>query len=239
MVEKLHPRSHILPAFLVKDLFGTEKKALILSGKGERKTTQSGLYESIVCNECETSFGPYDKFFANCFRDKSIQFNIENRQYKEFDLELWSNFNYERISNFCYSVILRAELFHKRSNLETLLGVKHFRTLADIFFKEDSMFSDYPIILRRLYSNNGLDSVIQFPFKHKIDGHNVVKWAALGVEFSVFVSSHKKPAWVEGMSLKPNNTCYVIKENFDNSNTLIRFAREHHKNLDTIIRNKK
>ena len=225
MVDKLHPRSHIIPAFIAKTLADEKGRIFILGSNGTKKVSQSGFYKSIVCNECEIKFGPYDTFFARCFKDKIIPINIETKLQAPFEYEIWSGVDGQKLYMFCLSIILRAHLYISKEISGNLVGEAHFRKITDIFLNGEFIETDYPIMIRKLSSAQNLETIIQFPIKMRIGGHNTVKWTFFGLEFTAFISSHEKPDEFKAAFLKENGTCIVIKENFEQSQKIHNFTK--------------
>lgn len=228
-VEQFHPRSHIIPAFIVKSIGDEKGRVFILGADGTRKVSQSGYYKSIVCNACEVKFGHCDTFFARCFKDKIIPFQVEGKFQESFDYEIWSGLNSEILYKFCLSIIIRSHLFNRAENKGDLVGDKHFRRISDIFQGGKFVEKDYPIIIRKLWSSQNLETIIHFPIKMRIDGHNTIKWTFFGLEFTVLISSHNKPDCFKDFFLKENGTCIVIIENFEESQKVLKFAHQYKK----------
>lgn len=229
-VEKLHPRSHIIPAFIVKSLGDENGRVLIVGNDGSRKVTQSGFFKTIICEACEVYFGELDTYFARCFKDKKIKYDAALKTVGGFNYETWTNLDSVKLNNFCLSILIRARLFSLIQNQKDLTGDLHFRNLCNAVLSKKFEDLTYPIVIRKLESKSDLETIIAYPHKIKVDGHNCIKWTFWGLEFTVFVSSHSKPDFVQEVCLKPNGLCQVIIENFEESQKIHSFVQEHVKN---------
>ena len=69
------------------------------------------------------------------------------------------------------------------------------------------------------------------PYIKKIEGHHVIEFTGAGYIFNVYVSSHKKPRWVNSLSLKSDGSMYLLIMPFSetglfkNTKRLVKAAR--------------
>jgi len=195
---------------------------------------QKGYYDEIICSECEVASQLYDQY-ANLIltdsaprsreylslvktqHEKDVRGNI--RTYSK-----WKNVDFQKLQKFLFICLLRTQLHMKKAG-QLLLIDKHFDRILKLY-RNSEIIDDtsYPITVVKYLNTDGLEKIIFFPFANKINGHYLIEFAGAGYLFRVFVSSHRKPEYVNTIRLNKSGSLYVLNVIIQESGTFKRSA---------------
>lgn len=173
--DKILIDSHIIPKFFFKYLYPDNKiqgESLQLVGgpRGVSLKSRTGLYEKLLCVNCDNKIGYYDNYAKSIFIDGTPEpYPKSDKAY------LIRNVNYKSLKLFLISLLWRSSIsslsFFSRINVGPYEGILH-----NLLAKENQMsFDDFPFFIVK-YDAGKLGQVaeknIQDPVKIKIDGVN-------------------------------------------------------------------
>ena len=217
----LHKRSHLIPEWMYKDCYDENHKMFnVAIAEGLVNKRQKGIYEEIICENCEKVSQHYDRYASLVLTTRAPE-NLEHKKVVRNDARfeningkvtlysLWDNIDFRKFQRFVFVCVLRAHLAEKRKGKD-LLVEKHFDKMHEIYTNhaiEDDL--SYPILVTK-YQDEDNKGYVCPPFANKKDGHYFVEFSGAGYCFCVYVSSHKKPNHVNSMCLKKNGSMCVI-----------------------------
>ena len=229
-VENLHSRSHLLPEWMYKDVYNDRHKLVNVDFTKEYvKTGQKGVYDEIICSTCEHESQQFDHYASLLLTNRSPTSNeylSVIRNYQEIvrngethKYSHWRNIEFLKLQKFVFICILRTH-FSNLKNGKPLLIKKHFNNIRNLY-KSDNVVDDrsYPIIALNYLNNNGFEDIVLLPFSNKKDGHFFIELAGSSFNFAVYVSSHKRPLYVNNLRLIENGSLYIIHDYMENTGT--------------------
>lgn len=229
-VDSLHRRSHLVPEWMYKDMYNEKRKLINVNlSKEFVKKEQKGIYDEIICRDCESISQEYDRYASLLLTERSPNAKEHSeviRKYQEVNgnsrplkYSFWSNLDFLKYQKFLFVCVLRA-YFSSLKKGKPLLVEKHFKGILDLYNSEDRIDdSSYPILTIKYSNTDGSDNVVFLPFTNRKDGHYFIEFTGAGYGFSVYVSSHKKPSYIENLSLKKNGSMYMIHEEIQRTGT--------------------
>lgn len=229
-VEKLHNRSHLLPEWMYKDMYNDRHKLVNVDIKNEKvKKEQKGLYDEIICSGCESRSQQYDRYASLILTSRSpnsIEYNSIDRIYKEREYKgalhkfsHWKNINFLSFQKFIYICVLRTHFSNLKKG-KPLLIKKHFQKIKELYLSEQIIDDiSYPIISLNYLNKDGFENIVVLPFANRKDGHFFIELSGCGYSFLVYVSSHKRPRYVNNLRLMENGSLYFIQDYIENTGT--------------------
>lgn len=127
--KELH-ESHILPEFLYKDVYDPDHSFFSLSTAAEEPTKRhrKGIYEKLLCTDCEEIISKYEDYAAKVLRGGIL---ISVRQFPE--KLLIGNLNYSQFKLFQVSLLWRAAVSSNRAFRGIELG-PHAETMRKMLW---------------------------------------------------------------------------------------------------------
>ena len=68
----------------------------------------------------------------------------------------------------------------------------------------------YPIVVNKIPENDGFRNQVILPYIKKQEGHHIIEFLGAGFFFNVYVSSHRKPQYVNSLSLKNDGSLFLL-----------------------------
>ncbi|MBU0568917.1 hypothetical protein KKC52_12860 [bacterium] len=179
---------------------------------------QKGVYKSIICCKCENKTQEYDNYASLILTDhspNSPEYLVVKRNdceilYDDIRYSRWENFDFLKFQKFVFVSVLRSHLAEKQNN-KFLLIDKHFKKMLSIFEQHEILDDEtYPIMVTKFLEEDKLRNHIASPYTNRRDGHHTVEFSGGGYHFSVFVSSHSKPSYVNLIKAKKDGSMYLL-----------------------------
>jgi hypothetical protein len=216
-VPSLHKKSHLIPEWTYQNCYNDNYKLVHISIKDEvAAKKQKGLYDEIVCENCESKSQIYDRYASLILSLQLVSSNeyssIKKSVNKDDQMgyEYWENVDFQKLQKFVFICLMRTELSLRNSG-ESLLPEKHFNKIRKLYHNNKLADStSYPIMLLKYLDADGFKDIDFIPFVNKRDGHHQIQFSCAGYEYWVYVSSHRKPEYVSSLCLNSNNTITVL-----------------------------
>jgi hypothetical protein len=112
-------KSHIIPEFLYKFIYDDKHQYFVLTAADEEpiKRKWTGIYEQLLCSECESLIGSYEDYAA-----KALKGGVPITRQKLSDQLVFGGIDYKRFKLFQVSLIWRAGVCHHESMSNVTLG---------------------------------------------------------------------------------------------------------------------
>ena len=185
-------KSHIFPEWLYTPLYDRNHRFFVLSTNENKRrgTRPKGVYERLLCNECEARFSKWEGYARGVFYGDDPRIEIEDNGGRV----VLSGLQYTPFKLFQMSLIWRAAITGRSEFHRINLG-PHAERLREMLFEECPGEShQYPAILMSL--PRSLDQIMRefiFPpesLPKKIDGHTGYRVAFGGLFWLFVVSNH-------------------------------------------------
>lgn len=158
-------RSHIIPKSFYKNVYPNADGVLV-SQNDHSKRLPIGIYDQILCQECEDKFSIWDDYGNNFFNEviicnhNPIQVNgtVIGDRIAEVD--------YDKLKLFILSILWRAEVSNNSFFDQISLGPFRDTLRAIILNTDVGSEDDFSIIVRRFHFKN--NRVLHPPLKTKI-----------------------------------------------------------------------
>jgi hypothetical protein len=225
-VECFHKKSHVLPAWTVRDFVSqSEKLVEIDTNLMTALRKQSSKYGAYWCTDCEKKSGEYDRYASLILRDKNP--NVEHSRIKRKlyyhgamqrgpTIEILSNVDFKKFQNFVFSVILRCELLSRIEGHQIIIK-SHFDKMRTIY-NDPKLIDDlsYPISIYRSPENDKFKNVTFTARKTRHSGHYRVEFRLAGFHFYVFTSSHSKPNYILQSRVLSTGDVTFVYDSYEN-----------------------
>lgn len=101
--------SHILPEGFYRNIYDEDRAIFISKNRSMKKKIQQGFKQRLLCENCDRKIiGPYDKYAIETIRDKK-HINLSTGM----GVEIWQEFDTQKIKKFFLSLIFKAHLSRK------------------------------------------------------------------------------------------------------------------------------
>lgn len=185
-------KSHIFPEWLYTPLYDKNHRFSVLSTNENKRrgTRPKGIYERLLCQECEVQMSRWEGYARGVFYGDDPGIKIEYYG----DRVVLSGLRYTPFKLFQMSLIWRASITNRQEIHKIHLG-PHAERFRKMLFEECSGEShQYPAILMSL--PRSLDQIVREfvfppePLPKKIDGHTGYRAVFGGLFWLFIVSSH-------------------------------------------------
>ncbi|MCG8688469.1 MAG: hypothetical protein MI892_26605 [Desulfobacterales bacterium] len=228
-VEEFHKKSHLIPEWMYKGMYNDRHKIVdIRLHENRASKKQKGYYDEIICESCEKESQKYDHYSSLILTDRSpnsSEYKAIKRQlvnsiggYEIKETLLLHNVDFLKFQKFVFICILRSH-FAELKNGKYLLIDKHFNKILNLYQSNQIDDSSYPIMVVKYKNDDGWQKMITLPHVDKKNGHHIIEFSGGGFFFWVFVSSHKKPSYVDTISLKQNGFMCLLQEYVEDCGT--------------------
>lgn len=140
-------RSHIIPEFLYETIYDETGRMFVRSaiGKPISETRQVGYREYLLCADCETQIGKWERYVSHVWRNK-----VQLDSHRQGSLMVIEGLDYRQFKLFQMSVLWRAAI----SKLQPFSGVNigpHEERLRQLLFASNpGQQNDYPCTMTML-----------------------------------------------------------------------------------------
>lgn len=206
-------RSHIVPEFLYRDLYDTNRKMMGINGRGNRgwRPLQKGLREPLLCDGCEQSLNDrYEKPFLAEWVDAKLLPNPWSVA-EPYDLLV----SYQSFKLFHLSVLFRAAASSLPTFNTVKLSTHHERIRRMILDDDPGQPWEYPMfgIAVRHHRDNSIVPIITRPTRKRFEGIRMIEMAYAGVVWCILISRERREA-IERISLAADGRLKLVSINW-------------------------
>ena len=187
-------KSHVIPEFLYTPLYDSNHKYFIINVKkdGRNLTRPKGIYEKLLCKECETQISKYETY-AKEVLNIQIRDNVEKIIRYNMPIKyIIKNVDYSLFKLFEMSLIWRSGVSKREELQKVHLGDFHEENLRKhIFSKDPGMSEDYGCMIIYTPGLDGIGRKIILPpvrMKKRLEGLISYKAFFAGFTWVFFIS---------------------------------------------------
>lgn len=224
-------RSHIVPEFVYRPVFGTNHTAMVVEPKKPRRRyRQTGFWDRLFCDDCEGKLCQLETYFADVWFKKPLR----PSRLEGLEVTL-SGLDYPKFKLFLLSILWRAELSTREELRDVSLG-QHAEDIRRRILGADPGPADlYPIsgLALRSESHGFKDDLMLLPEGTRIEGHYVCIMLFGGV-FWLCTSSHRED-WPALANLREDGTLTLLVQNWMENSTISDLSRQMKKHFGTSL----
>ncbi|RZB35712.1 MAG: hypothetical protein SRB2_02839 [Desulfobacteraceae bacterium Eth-SRB2] len=181
--------SHIFPEWLYKELYDDNHRFFVLSTdvKKRRGTRPRGIYERLLCHECEQRFSKWEGYARDVFNNQPLKLIEDNR------VVVFSGLQYTPFKLFQMSLIWRASITSRPEINRIDLGPHAERIRKMLFENRPGEAHEYGSILMLPALGQELMQEFLYPperLPSKLDGHSAYRAVFGGLFWLFIVSNH-------------------------------------------------
>jgi hypothetical protein len=182
-------KSHIFPEWLYKPLYVDKHRFFVLStdANKRRETRPKGIYEKLLCQECEQRFSRWEGYARNVFFELPLKLIEDNRAI------VFSGLNYDSFKLFQMSLIWRASIASRHEVHRIGLGPHSERIRKMLYEEYPGEVYEYGSILMLPALSQRLMQQFVYPPERlptKMDGHTAYRAVFGGLFWLFIVSNH-------------------------------------------------
>lgn len=225
LVGKFHKRSHVLPEWMYTEIYNEKHKLIEISKEKQRATKkQKGFYFEFICEDCEKATQTYDRYASLILTNRSPnspEYLSVRRKFfpikypgEDLSLEQWYNLDFINFQKFVFASILRA---HFSGSIKGCAQLNNFHSekIFSLYNSKKTLDDNsYPIVIYKLKNNDPFKHQVVLPYFKRYSGHHLIEFMGNGYIFNLFVSSHKKPDFVDLFRLKIDGSVLFPLMNF-------------------------
>lgn len=201
-------KSHIIPDFIYKPLFDDKHRFYKIPGdlNKKHKIHQTGIYERLLCLECEVHLNQYETYASLAFEaDQGLTGSCEE------GLLHIGNVNYAKFKLFSLSILWRTGVSSYDMFDQVKLGSHEEKLRTMILNGDPGSEDEYPFVLSPVIHKRELQNkVIVKPTCVRLEGHHVYRLLFSGFLWFFLVSSHKAPKEFVNASINKNGELTMI-----------------------------
>jgi hypothetical protein len=201
--------SHIIPEFFYKNLYDEIHRLHVVSSDSgiPEAFRQKGVYEKLLCSDCEQKFSVWEKYAKESFGD-GVGVKIEHKG----KLFRFSNLDYHKFRLFLLSLLWRMGASGLDFFSLVELGDKHQEALRLALLKEDPLEPlQYSCLISAVSLNGEFHrSWISQPIHTKSDGRHCHCVVVNGLLLCFFVTSHSIPSAFSEVCINKKNQMQVL-----------------------------
>lgn len=181
--------SHIFPEWLYKPLYDDNHRFFVLSTDANKRrgTRPKGIYERLLCHECEQQFSKLEGYARDVFHNLSLKVDEDDRAV------VFSGLEYTPFKLFQMSLIWRASIASRPEMHKIDLGPHAERIRKMLFEDRPGEVYEYGSILMLPALSQELMQQFVYPperLSTKIDGHSAYRGVFGGLFWLFIVSNH-------------------------------------------------
>lgn len=226
--DRILRKSHIVPEFVYKPVFGTKHTAIVLEPRKPRRSyRQTGFWDRLFCDDCEGRLGKLETYFADVCFNKPLR----PSQLESLEVTL-SGLDYTRFKLFLLSILWRADLSPREEFRDVSLG-RHAEDIRIRVLGANPGSDDlYPISGLALRSESGgfKDGLMLLPGGSRIGGHHVYIMLFGGVFWSCALSSHRGSCPVPA-NLRKDGTLTLLVQDWTENSAILDLSRQMKKHF--------
>lgn len=217
--EKKLVDSHIIPRSFFEVLRTDERFLEIHSNKkGEFvKKSPIGIYDQIVCLECEKLFQTYDEYACKILLNSAENIQ-EIKNGEEHIASVIKNYDYNNLKLFFISVLWRASV-SKNIYFEHVKLGPYEEIFCKMIINGNSDEEDiFPSVISKFKNESVGEKFILDPRPVRIDNIKFYSiYLGSGYKIFVKVDKQKMPEELEKISIKKSKPLYLVMDGFNNS----------------------
>ena len=191
----------------------------------KKEFKQAGISDdSILCEECERLFTPFDTHGFEVIMDALESKQIYKDRFGKECAYIAQKADYQLFKLFILSVLWRASVSSHFFFTHIKLGAHEERIRKMIQSKDAGMDDDYSILCFHLLGQHYSRTILP-PYRHKIEGINYCRFYLPDMMFLIKVDSRPSPQVARVISIKPNAPLYFAFQNYFGSAEM-RFMEE-------------
>ena len=201
--------SHIFPEWLYKPLYDDNHQFFVLSTDTNKRrgTRPKGIYERLLCHECEQRLSKWEGYARNVFLKLPLKVIEDNRAV------VFSGLNYDSFKLFQMSLIWRASIARRPEVHKIALGPHSEKIRKMLYEERPGEVYEYGSILMLPALSQKLMQQFVYPPERlptKIDGHTAYR-AFFGGLFWLFIVSNHSSRVPHEVFLSENGNLPVFK----------------------------
>ena len=216
--------SHIIPEFLYASLYDEKHRFHVISTDPHRpdRMAQKGIYEKLLCNNCEQSLSKLELYTSKILSGKSPVLVSQ-----ESNILHVSNIDYKKLKLFQLSVIWRASVsvnnFFKHINLG-----KHEEVIRKLLLSGNPGFTwQYGCVMCALIANDKVISSLMIqPGCFKLHGHVAYRFVFGGFMWIYIISNHPPSSVIQSAFVCPQGTMPILMRSIESVKYIESFASE-------------
>jgi len=181
--------SHIFPEWLYKPLYDDDHRFFVLSTDANKRrcTRPKGIYERLLCDECEQKFSKWEGYARDVFHNLSLKVIEDDRAV------VFSGLKYTPFKLFQMSLIWRASIASRPEMHKIDLG-PHAEKIRKMLFEDcpGEVYEYGSILMLPALSHELMQQFVYPPERlpTKIDGHSAYRAVFGGLFWLFIVSNH-------------------------------------------------
>ena len=179
-------KSHIVPEFCFRSLYNEKHKFIQLSNDPcDRTITRpQGLYDLLLCGECEARMAVYENYFKSLISDGNLDQDLNENIIKVTGVDS------DQLKFFTVSVIWRYYV-SKFRKCDFELGPHADYMKRMLLNSESSIWHKYGFIwIQGISLPASFSKAIMLPINKRIDGHRAIMMVMFGLFWVIFTSKH-------------------------------------------------
>lgn len=216
-------KSHIIPEFCYKPLYDESHRFPGCSDapNGNIDMRQKGIYEKMLCEDCEKILSKYESYVRNFLYGKNGI--IKNK-------DTYILVDYQKFKMFALSILWRAGIANEKSFQHVQLGKSHEEKLQKMILSgEPGKYYEYGFFLSYNIDDDEkiIDNLINNPdWKRIRNGHNLYRFLFSGIWWMFFVSNHEKSLSKELFSLKEDGRLIIYEKKLSENPHFITYSQK-------------
>lgn len=212
-------KSHIIPkSFYKLSKDRKEVSRLVSNIDGDYpKKTQTGVYDTIVCETCERLFSPWDDYAQAILLGELSNQNplVVNGETVGYRIE---EFDYHKLKLFFVSVLWRASISSHNFFSKVQTGPFEASLREAIKNNDPGDRNFFAVTLARF--NTTLETVLLDPHPEKFEGINYYRFYLADYISYIKVDRRDAPVSLSDVALSPNGSLVVISRELSGSSDL-------------------
>jgi len=206
-------KAHIIPQSFHLSTFDNGEMPRIKGDKYNNKRSSTGIYDYMLCSDCESIFSPWDDYAYDFLTSPIPQDAIIGCDNISYAYQV-NNFNYEKLKLFFLSFLWRASVTQHPCFNNIQLG-KYEKILRKMILTKDADFSnEFTIIISKLLSTV---SGYMFPVREKIKGINFYRFWIGEFQFLIKVDQRSCPKVFLDCELSDARPLLILLNDFNTS----------------------
>ncbi len=227
-------KSHVIPRFFFKPLMdGEVPRSHNLKGnpKNSRRIPAGIWDDSILCQDCERLFSPYDNYAKEFFFDEFEKFSKQKEGEKGGVIEV-SQYDYKNLKLFCLSLLWRCSVSKKMEFEMVNVGKKYEAQLKKMILNDDpGIFSDFPIMFT-IYKEEFNEKSLIAPYRLRIKDYNAYRFFLGKFGFQVKVDQQSFPKELNEVFINTRGPLYFYVQSIYEAPEALRISSYISKNLN-------
>lgn len=213
--------SHIIPEFLYTALYDEKHRFHVLSDQDRSRYKQSGLYEKLLCGDCEQRFSVHERYVSLLLRG-GLPLECE----PQGQVLVFRGVDYKALRMFQLSILWRAAVSASAFFKSVALG-KHEERLRSLLLRDDP---GHPwqygcVMFTLLHERRVQQDLIYPPIRVRVSEVPCYRFIFGGFAWLYFVASHPHARKIELASLDLSGELRLFKKDISEVKDIKDFGR--------------